>query len=83
MIDLTQPLSATAPTWDGTCGFCLRVKSEGLFQVQEVAMDNVGDCSSMPREGGYVASLPLRCDGATESPIRMVGLVERAHQFER
>lgn len=41
-------------------------------------IENVGDCSSMPRQGGYVACLPLRCRGATESPIRMVGFLTKS-----
>jgi len=40
-------------------------------------IENVADCSEMPPQGGFCIALPLRAEGATESPIRLVGL---AHQ---
>lgn len=39
-IDLTQPLSPEAPTWNGSCGFCLEVKKDydRIFRVQQIKM---------------------------------------------
>lgn len=38
--DLTQPLSASVPTWNGSCGFCLEIKKDydQMFRVQQVKM---------------------------------------------
>lgn len=38
LIELTQPLSTSAPTWDRSCGFCLRIKKDysQVFCVQEL-----------------------------------------------
>ena len=38
-------------------------------------IENVADCSRLPAHGAYCLALPLRMEGATESPIRLVGLV--------
>ena len=38
-------------------------------------IENVADCSKLPAHGAYCMALPLRVEGGTESPIRMVGLV--------
>ena len=38
-------------------------------------IENIANCDQMPAAGGYVIALPLRIEGATESPIRAVGLV--------
>jgi kynurenine formamidase len=38
-------------------------------------IENVADCSQMPAQGAYCIALPLRMEGATESPIRLVGII--------
>ena len=40
MVDLSQPLHDDCPTWNGSCGFDIRCKSEPTdeFQVQEILM---------------------------------------------
>lgn len=38
-------------------------------------IENIADCSQMPPVGGYSLALPIRAEEATESPIRLVGLV--------
>jgi kynurenine formamidase len=40
-------------------------------------IENIANSSQMPPSGGYVITLPLRLEGATESPIRIVGLIPR------
>ena len=40
-------------------------------------IENVADCSLMPPQGGYIIALPIKAEGATESPIRMVGLIPK------
>lgn len=39
-IELTQKLSAEAPTWNGSCGFCLEVKQDydRVFRVHQIKM---------------------------------------------
>lgn len=41
IIDLTQPLFADAPTWGGSCGFCLEMTKDydQLFRVNRLKMD--------------------------------------------
>lgn len=38
-------------------------------------IENIANCSQLPPKGSYVIALPLRMEGATESPIRIIGLV--------
>lgn len=40
IVDLTQPLFPEAPTWNGSCGFCLEVKKDydRVFRVQQIKM---------------------------------------------
>lgn len=38
-------------------------------------IENVADCSQMPPRGGFCLALPIRAVGASEAPIRLVGLV--------
>ena len=39
-VDLTQPLTKTAPTWNGSCGFCIELKKDydRIFRVQQLKM---------------------------------------------
>jgi len=41
VIDLTQLVSSNAPTWHGSCGFCLDIKSnyDQMFRVNMLRMD--------------------------------------------
>ena len=41
----------------------------------ESIIENIADCSQMPRSGAYALALPLRAEEAAESPIRIIGLV--------
>lgn len=40
IVDLTHSLSAQAPTWNGSCGFCLEIKKDydRIFRVQQIKM---------------------------------------------
>lgn len=38
-------------------------------------IENVANAGPMPPKGSYVIALPLRAEGATESPIRMIALI--------
>ena len=48
-----------------------------VLEAGKYIIENVADCSQMPAKGGYIMSLPLKCQGSTESPIRMIGLVPK------
>lgn len=40
IVDLTHPLTPYAPTWNGSCGFCLEIKKDydKMFRVQQIKM---------------------------------------------
>lgn len=40
-------------------------------------IENIADCSQLPARGSYAVALPLRIDGGTESPMRIIALVPR------
>ena len=46
-----------------------------ILGANKYIIENVADCSKMPPQGGYAIALPLRADKATESPIRLIGLI--------
>ena len=55
---------------------------DNTFSVHKIILgagkyiiENIANCSQMPPRGAYVIALPLRADAATESPIRVVGLI--------
>src|SRR5260221_336162 len=66
IVDLTQPLSSNAPTWNGSCGFCLEMKKDydRMFRVEQLKMHaGVGthmDAPSHRFQGGKsIAEIPL------------------------
>jgi kynurenine formamidase len=66
MVELTHLLSPHAPTWNGSCGFCLEVKKDydQVFRVQQIKMHaGVGthmDAPSHRFPGGLsIADIPL------------------------
>lgn len=46
-----------------------------MLQAGKYIIENIGDCSQIPSSGAYIIALPLLMEEATESPIRIVGLV--------
>src|SRR5260221_13401773 len=40
VVELTQPLHPHAPTWNGSCGFCLEIKKDydRIFRVHQLKM---------------------------------------------
>ncbi|MBX9922517.1 MAG: cyclase family protein [Rhabdochlamydiaceae bacterium] len=66
VLDLTHPLSANAPTWNGSCGFCLEIKKDydRIFRVQQIKMHaGVGTHMDAPShcipEGACIADIPV------------------------
>src|SRR5260221_4874637 len=66
VVELTQPLHPHAPTWNGSCGFCLEVKKDydRIFRVQQIKMHaGVGthmDAPSHQFPGGMsIAEIPV------------------------
>ncbi len=66
IIDLTQPLFADAPTWEGSCGFCLEIAKDydQLFRVNHLKMEaGVGTHMDAPRhlikEGLSIEQIPI------------------------
>jgi kynurenine formamidase len=66
LIELTQLLSPEAPTWNGSCGFCLEVKKDydRIFRVQQIKMHaGVGTHMDAPShrfpEGISIHQIPL------------------------
>lgn len=39
-------------------------------------IENIADCSPMPRKGGFALALPLNIE-ATEAPMRLIGMYEK------
>lgn len=83
VIDLTQPLFENAPTWNGSCGFCLEVKKDydQMFRVQQVKMHaGVGTHMDAPLhrfEGkGSIADIPVE---ELLSPACVIDVRPRAH----
>ena len=46
-----------------------------FLEAGKYIIENIANASHMPPAGGYVISFPLRIEGATESPARIIGLV--------
>jgi kynurenine formamidase len=66
LIELTQLLSPDAPTWNGSCGFCLEIKKDydRIFRVQQIKMHaGVGTHMDAPShrfpEGISIHQIPL------------------------
>jgi kynurenine formamidase len=64
--DLTQPLSPSIPTWNGSCGFCLELKKDydQLFRVHQMKMHaGIGTHMDAPshriRGGSSIADIPV------------------------
>lgn len=66
IFDLTQPLSSKAPTWNGSCGFCLEIKKDynRVFRVHQVKMHaGIGTHMDAPshrfEKGLSIADIPI------------------------
>lgn len=46
-----------------------------ILGAGKIIIENIGDCSQIPPKGAYIIALPLRLEGSTESPLRVVGLI--------
>lgn len=64
--ELTQPLSPDAPTWNGSCGFCLEIKKDydQMFRVHQIKMHaGVGTHMDAPSHrfqgGSSIADIPV------------------------
>ena len=80
--DITQPLSPSSPTWNGSCGFCLETKKDydKMFRVQQIKMHaGVGthmDAPSHRIEGGLsIADIPVE---QLVAPICMIDVSAKA-----
>lgn len=80
--DLTQPLSASVPTWNGSCGFCLEIKKDydQMFRVQQVKMHaGVGTHMDAPSHriqgGSSIADIPVE---QLVAPICIIDVSKKA-----
>jgi kynurenine formamidase len=48
-----------------------------ILGVGKFIIENIGNCSQIPPKGAYLIALPLNLEGATESPMRIVGLIPK------
>lgn len=46
-----------------------------LLGAGKYIIENVADCSLVPRSGAYAIALPIKAKGCTEAPIRLVAVV--------
>lgn len=67
IIDLTQTLHEDAPTWDGACGYCSKIKKDydQLFKVNRLEMDaGIGTHMDAPshlyKEGLSIDKIPVK-----------------------
>ena len=49
---------------------------KAILGAGKYIIENIADCSKVPPRGSYVIALPLRAENATESPVRIVCLIE-------
>jgi kynurenine formamidase len=59
-------------------------RSEDGFLVHELLLgngkyivENVCNASKMPATGGYTFAMPMKMEGATEAPVRLIGVVPK------
>lgn len=48
---------------------------KAILGAGKYIIENIANCSQLPAKGSYVIALPLRAEKATESPIRIIGLI--------
>lgn len=97
VLDLTHTLSPNAPTWNGSCGFCLEVKKDydKLFRVQQIKMHaGVGTHMDAPshrfEKGISIAEIPVNellaqacvIDVSTKAHANYVISVQDIHEYE-
>ena len=51
-----------------------------ILSANKYILENVANANQLPASGAYVLALPLNIVGATESPVRMIGLIEKKLQ---
>lgn len=80
--DLTHPLCSDAPTWNGSCGFCLDIQQDydKVFRVQQIKMHaGVGTHMDAPshriKGGDSISDIPLE---QLIVPICVINVSERA-----
>ncbi|MBS0624852.1 MAG: cyclase family protein [Verrucomicrobia bacterium] len=47
---------------------------KAILGAGKYIIENIANCSQIPASGSYVIALPLRIEGATEAPVRIVGI---------
>ncbi len=50
---------------------------KAILGAGKYIIENIANCSQLPRRGSTVIALPLRAENATESPIRIIGLFKK------
>lgn len=48
-----------------------------LLGSDKFIIENVANLDALPPKGAYILALPLKVEGATEAPIRLVGLIDK------
>jgi kynurenine formamidase len=83
IIDLTQPLSESSPSWNGSCGFRAEIKKDynQMFRVQQIKMHaGIGthmDAPSHRFEGAAsIGDLPI---SSFFSPLCLIDVSTKAH----
>jgi kynurenine formamidase len=83
IVDLTHLLSPQAPTWNGSCGFCLEIKKDydRMFRVQQMKMHcGVGTHMDAPSHcipgGSSIADISLQ---QLIVPACVIDVSARAH----
>ncbi len=91
LIELTHSVNQGSPCWEGDCGFTPETMldysespdtPESNYPVHKTLLgagkylvENVANAQSMPPIGGFTLALPIRLQGMTEAPFRLIGLI--------
>jgi kynurenine formamidase len=49
-----------------------------ILGAKKYIIENIADCSKIPPRGSYAVALPLRAEGSTEAPMRIIAFVPRS-----
>ena len=52
---------------------------QSILGAGKYLVENVANSEKLPPQGSFSLALPLRIEGATEAPMRLIGLINRLH----
>ena len=52
---------------------------QAILDAGKYLVENVANSVELPPQGSFSLALPLRIEGATEAPMRLIGLINYLH----